>query len=379
MLENQNFINKRIAIIDFLRGFALLGVVISNFMAFKNYSIKNTGINQLLDISEEIFFGPLWILLSFLFGFGFWTLIQKLKAENQNGFWLFGKRMFWLFLIGALNACFFHIDILRDFAALGILLFITPYFSKKGLLFVTIILTICIPILRAYTSSFEFSGMNELKEISSLFISNNFWDVIKYNLKFIYLVQIKNPIYLISVHFEMLCFFLWGVLASRCKVFEDEKFILKISKSIFFFSLIGICLIWMFNHWDKSLMMKFSKIYNLKIAMEMFFATLTTSAVTLIYLSGICKKLFRYVEIYGKMTLTNYLAQSIISLLIFSGIGLGIGKNQPLWIYFLIALFVYIFQLIFSFFWLKRFKLGPVEWIWRSLSAGRILPLKNSA
>lgn len=379
MLENQNFINKRIAIVDFLRGFALLGVVISNFMAFKDYSIKNTGINRLLDISEEIFFGPLWILLSFLFGFGFWALMQKLKAEKQNGFWLFGKRMFWLFLIGIVNACLFHIDILRDFAALGILLLITPYFSKKGLLLLAIILTICIPILRAYTSSFEFSGTNELKEISSLFISNNFWDVIKYNLKFIYIVQIKNPIYLISVHFEMFCFFLWGVLASRHKVFKNEKFIMKFAKGIFFFSLIGICLIWMFNHWDKSLMMKFSKIYNLKIAMEIFFAALTTSAITLIYLSGIFKKLFRYVEIYGKMTLTNYLAQSIISLLIFSGIGLGIGKNQPLWIYFLIALFVYIFQLIFSFFWLKIFKLGPVEWIWRSLSAGRILPLKNSA
>lgn len=369
--EKHSYHINRISIVDFLRGFALLGVVISNFMAFQNQKIHNSGNAYLLKLSEEFFFGPVWVVLSFLFGFGFWTLIYK----RQNHFRSFLNRMFWLFVLGILNACIFHIDILRDFAVVGIFLFITPYLSRKKLFITAILMTVFIPFLRAYTTNLGFTGNESLKEITPLFMSNNIQDVVKYNLKFIYIVQIKYQVYSVSVHFEMFCFFLWGVLANRWRIFEKNKIIYRLTKNIMVTALTGIILIKFLNRYDPYFMVKVSEIYNLKIVEEILCALFTFSFLTQIYLSGILKRLFALIEIYGRMTLTNYLAQSVFSLLIFSGIGLGLGRDQPLWIYFLVAVLTYMLQLVISFYWSTKYQLGPVEWIWRSLSAGKMLPI----
>lgn len=374
MSESQPIKNERIVIIDFLRGFSLLGVVISNYMAFQNIGIKDVEINRFLKIIEEIFCGPQWITLSFLFGFGFWALIHK----QENNFWSFLKRMFWLFLIGIFNACMFHLDILRDFAVLGIFLFMAPYFSKKNLLYLTILMTICIPLLHAYLNV-KYEGYELTKELIPLFISHDFFDVIQYNLEYTYIVQIQNPLYLFATHYEMFCLFLWGVLANRCKVFEDQQTLFKWIKFALAFSIFAMACIWGFNYLNHAQFVSFSRIYSTKIVLEMLCALFAASLIAMIYTTGILKKLFSWITIYGRMTLTNYLAQNIIALLIFSGFGLGIGKNQPLWIYFLLGFVVYVLQLIISVQWSKKYQLGPVEWLWRSLSAGQILPLKKSA
>src|SRR5690606_31910120 len=120
--------------------------------------------------------------------------------KSKNNYAVFLHRMFWLFLIGILNACLFHIDILRDFAVVGIFLGITPYFNKKTLLVFCIVLTVCIPILRVFTSDAGFQRFELLDEISGYWGSPGFWDNIYYNLKYIYIVQIQNPVYSVSVH-----------------------------------------------------------------------------------------------------------------------------------------------------------------------------------
>src|SRR5690606_27754192 len=106
--------NDRIPVVDFLRAFTLLGVAASNYMHFQNQGFHQTGINLWISAIEKIFFGPVWIILSFLFGFGFWSLIEKMKSQNQKLIPMFFKRMFWLFLIGMLNAVFYYGDILRE-------------------------------------------------------------------------------------------------------------------------------------------------------------------------------------------------------------------------------------------------------------------------
>ncbi|MFA7687429.1 MAG: DUF418 domain-containing protein [Moheibacter sp.] len=362
---------KRIAVVDFLRGVCLFGVVVSNFMAFQESGIEKSPIDRFLHVSEEIFFGPVWISLSFLFGFGFWILIQK----SKNNYPVFLQRMFWLFLIGILNACLFHIDILRDFAVVGIFLGITPYFNKKTLLVFCVFLTVCIPILRVFTSDGGFQRFELLDEISGYWGSPGFWDNIYYNLKYIYIVQIQNPVYAVSVHFEMFCFFLWGVLASRYGIFQSEQKFWKTTQFTLIFSLCGILLIWMIYFLMPNFGAQISKIYSLKILMEIFFALFTLAMAALIYRSGFLKQWFGYIEIYGRMTLTNYLLQSVFSFLIFSGSGFGLGLNQPLWVYFILAVSVYLFQVMISAFWSKRFYLGPVEWLWRSLSQRKALPI----
>ena len=77
------------------------------------------------------------------------------------------------------------------------------------------------------------------------------------------------------------------------------------------------------------------------------------------------------------MACTNYLGQSVIGVLLFYGIGLGLGNRVGLLGTELIALGVYGFQIAFSTLWMKHFRFGPVEWVWRMLTYGEVLPLRR--
>ena len=77
------------------------------------------------------------------------------------------------------------------------------------------------------------------------------------------------------------------------------------------------------------------------------------------------------------MACTNYLGQSVIGILLFYGIGLGLGNRVDLLATEAIALGVYAFQIAFSFLWMSHFRYGPVEWVWRMLAYGRRLPLRK--
>jgi uncharacterized protein len=83
----------------------------------------------------------------------------------------------------------------------------------------------------------------------------------------------------------------------------------------------------------------------------------------------------QYFAAAGQMALTNYLMQSILFSLVFYGFGLGlIGQLAPLPC-LLGGIAFYAMQLAASRWWLKRYRFGPCEWLWRSLSYGTRQPM----
>jgi uncharacterized protein len=79
----------------------------------------------------------------------------------------------------------------------------------------------------------------------------------------------------------------------------------------------------------------------------------------------------------GRMALTNYIMQSVIGIFIYYGIGLGLGTKVGPTIYVFIAVVIYLIQLWYSALWLKYFKYGPLEWIWRQLTYGKFIPIRK--
>lgn len=73
------------------------------------------------------------------------------------------------------------------------------------------------------------------------------------------------------------------------------------------------------------------------------------------------------------MALTNYISQSVIGIIIYYGIGFGLGLSQGLYQIELVAIIVFSVQTLFSSLWLRRMKFGPLEWIWRMLTYGHWL------
>ena len=88
------------------------------------------------------------------------------------------------------------------------------------------------------------------------------------------------------------------------------------------------------------------------------------------------RRLIAFLAPVGRMALTNYLLQTVICVFIFYGYGFGQYGNVGAGAATLIALGIFLFQILFSFLWLKYFQYGPLEWIWRQLTYRRRLDLR---
>jgi uncharacterized protein len=78
----------------------------------------------------------------------------------------------------------------------------------------------------------------------------------------------------------------------------------------------------------------------------------------------------------GRMALTNYLLESVVSICLYDGWGLGLVGRLPPSRCVALTLAVFALQVPFSHWWLSRFSFGPAEWLWRSLTYGRAQPLR---
>ncbi len=97
----------------------------------------------------------------------------------------------------------------------------------------------------------------------------------------------------------------------------------------------------------------------------------------LIYMKNRVGKYLSFFAPYGRMALTNYIFQSIIGTSILFGWGLGfLGKIQTSFL-FVIAIILIAFQTIFSKIWLTHFRYGPLEWLWRSATLGKLQSFKK--
>ncbi len=88
---------------------------------------------------------------------------------------------------------------------------------------------------------------------------------------------------------------------------------------------------------------------------------------------------FRRLAAVGRMAFTNYLTQSVICTLLFTGVGFGLyGHLERHELYYVVA-GIWIVQLLWSPWWLARFRYGPLEWLWRSLTYRERQPFRRGS
>ena len=111
---------------------------------------------------------------------------------------------------------------------------------------------------------------------------------------------------------------------------------------------------------------------------QLGFAAVYVACITLLFQRPVWQRLLGVLAPAGRMALTNYLAQTIISLLVFYGFGLGQVSQHGPFACVVICLGIFCVQVLWSHLWLARFRFGPVEWAWRSLTYGKAQPLRRS-
>ncbi|TBO43242.1 DUF418 domain-containing protein [Pedobacter kyonggii] len=378
-------LNQRTMIIDILRGWALLGVVLMNYydffvldkdpVLFKPDSLTD----GLMYFSKTVFAAKSWTMLSLLFGYGFAVLMNNISTKGKNPYTFFMRRMFWLLVLALINSALFFGDILKDYAILGMLLLFFYRSSAKTTFVVSLVLLLIIPALSAFINSLHDTGREDITKLFYLYRSNYLVDVLYFGLKGTYVAQMISKPYLYTVHVVMFCCFLWGFSLYKINFFNAFPTKIKLVKKMFWISLaVTLVLSAYFPIIDK-LKWNVKDYYNIRYWLILSTMLFISSAICWLYISERCKTFFGSLAIMGKMTLTNYMAQNLIGLLIFSGFGLGIWTSMPIGFYLILAIIIYRLQVFFSKWWLSRYNYGPIEWIWRQLSYGKKLPLKKLA
>ena len=381
---NQNLAttpsSQRFAIVDILRAYALLGVAIINYTSFRDWDSEH---GSRLDlylgyIANYVFFRKSALLLSVLFGYGFAVLMDNLKQKGTHVVAFFTKRMFWLFVIAFVNSCFFEGDILKSYAILGVILLLFNRASNKTILSGAIFLLVLVPFSSGYTRfAASMDPVVKVDQLHPLFLSHSMRDVLTYNLTASYVLQFTWAFYAIFVHQVMLCCFLWGMFIHKIRFVENLRSNKKAILRLFWFSIPAFALsAWLTWLTARS---EFLKLYaNFFIVSFLCAMVFFATGIMWLHLAGKLKALFKLMELYGKMTLTNYIMQNVISFFLFSGAGLGIGGSKPYSFYFILAVIIFIVQLFLSKYWLSIFNYGPVEFVWRNLSSQKTLPFKKA-
>lgn len=396
-------LTERHNLLDVLRGFALLGVLLANMVSHSGYFFLSETGKAALDtahtdhivewIEHFLIDGKFYSLFSMLFGIGFALQLKRASELDLNFVSRFRRRLLIMFLFGLMHAVFLYVgDILTVYALTGLFLILFRNSSNKFLLRSAVLFTI-LPLIQyaifwginLYNPPepvVQQEGPRFFDQLILSYQNGTFFEIIQNNIGGLIFGRYPDLIFT-GRFFRVLAMFLVGFYVAKNMLYTNleanRPFIRKV---MIWGALIGIpCNIIL------AMMMTTNAYYNFELLgiIQPLVYAFGVPALCLFYTSAIAlwfsnpdgaKRLMIFAPV-GQLALTNYLMQSLICVFIFMGYGLGLAATLGPFNLTLIALAIYTFQVIFSHVWIKYFRFGPMEWLWRSLTYGKIQPFRK--
>ena len=385
---------QRYVILDALRGLALMGIALANFPEFALWtflSAEEQSAMPTAEIDRVVRFlqyllvdGKFYSIFSMLFGIGFSLILVR------HGRRLFVRRMLLLVLIGFLHLMFIWSgDILLLYAIGGLLLMFFAGLSDKSLLILALSLILipvgldaltefgyidfAAPFYQAWWNEAEAQGINETNFASWL------RDADSYGQMFAFLLQgaYERVWEFVEGHRlpKVVGLFILGYLAGKHRLFACLSK-LPLRKVFFWAALVGIPTSLLYA-WSATDGQPWGRtVHSLLYAVSVIpLATVFVIGVCLVYMHRPNAALFRWLAAPGRMALSCYISHSLIGIVLFYGLGCGLGTTFGLVHIELTALLVFLVQIVVSCIWFRYFRFGPLEWIWRMFTYGRYFPL----
>ncbi|MCY0995842.1 DUF418 domain-containing protein [Myxococcus sp. MISCRS1] len=410
---------ERLALLDTLRGFALCGVFISNtFMWFSGRAFlpkeqleaqftQGSLIDRIIMPAFGILVGGRFItIFSFLFGLGFAVQMGRADARGSDITRLYIRRLVVMLALGLSHLyLIWYGDILSNYALLGFWLLLFRKRDDRTILGWAIALLVVGPLLTTFVlklpqllaatpeaaaalakAQSERSAALKVALFPS-FTDGSWWDVVKAGATF-HRVEFLHIMVLHSV--GLLGRFLLGFYVGRRRLFHDAAQHLPLFRRLLYGALAMGVVGGGVGAVVQQLVIR--KILDpdalpawlpfaltpIRTMGEIGFAATYVLAITLLFQRSTFQRILSVLAPVGRMALTNYLSQSVISVLVFYGYGLGLfGKLAPS-LCILYCLGVFAVQIVFSHLWLSRFRFGPMEWVWRSLTYGKAQPMRKA-
>ena len=416
----------RITALDVLRGVALLGILLMNitgfgldFWAYVDPTVQggSTGYNLYVWVMNNMFFeGTMRAMFSMLFGVGMVLMTSRMirKGGGIEVADIYYRRTIWLLIFGVIHGylILWTGDILYAYGLFGLFLFPFRNTDARKLIAAAALLTLGGMALGAYDYNQKMKYYEQYQQAQAyekeedvpkeILEGKEAWVALVDEMKpsaekvqentesmhkgYIDLVLFLAPInrFMQSTFnydynpWDVLAMMLLGMALFKLRVITAERS----KKAYLLMILIGYGLGLSVNYYETRLILEsgFSIPSFYKAGMTYPVGRIAVSfghigLVMLFCKLGIISFLRKSLAAVGRMALTNYIMHSVICAFVFTGIGFSLyGKLQRYELYY-VVISIWIFQLIASPIWLRYFRFGPLEWVWRTLTYKQRQPL----
>jgi uncharacterized protein len=392
--------STRVHIIDALRGIALFGILAVNIQSAA-WSLGGPTLGQFDEMTTTLdrvallltaFFleFKFYPIFCFCFGYGFAVQSRKWIARGQDAGALFIRRLSFMLLFGIFHGIFLWFgDILARYAITG---FILRYSIRKGpraliraiivwaiiVVIATLMLSSLISV--ATSSADEIATMNAaaMKEVAAaktIYTTGNYLDITRQRATDFFAIT-SSFFYILP---QIMLLFLLGALTSQMgwlKVSAQSPHKHRVLlKRIFLFTLavgLPINIAYTMKSWSMAHAFTIeTSLFDLFIStLVPIFAFVYVAGFALIADTWLGRSLVALFAPAGKIALTNYIFQSLAMSFLLYGYGYGLGARLRQGELLLVAIAIYIFQLALSHVYLRVYRQGPLEWIWRRWTNG---------
>ena len=419
--------SERITAIDTLRGVAVLGILVMNIYAFA-MPFAAYGNPLLMGGTEPwnlgtwfathiLFDQKFMTIFSMLFGAGLIIMWERAAARDARFGPIFYRRQFWLLAIGAVHAYFIWFgDILFSYAATGMLIFLFRKMRPKTLIIIACVM-LPVPLLSSQLNAVYVNKMQaEIVEIEASIAAGEElseeqaatkeeWDAMAVFLApseetvradveaylgdYAGIVSHRTPLVLVMQTSSLLFFLIWrvGGLMLIGMAFVKLGILTGKRDRGFYRKMLGLgyglglpLTIW--SAYDLNAH-GFDALYAFQTGIiwnyvgSILVACGHIALVMLIVKHAVWPHLMARFTAVGRMALTNYLMHSVVLTTIFYGYGFGLYGEIPRLAQMGFVAVILAMQLWLSPVWLHRYRFGPVEWLWRSLTYMQAQPMKR--
>ena len=388
-MENRIQKTPRIELVDALRGFAVMAILLVHNVEHFIFPVYPTDSPEWLNVLDKgtfdavfaLFGGKAYAIFALLFGFTFYIQCENQRRKGKD----FGYRFLWrlVLLVGfaTLNAAFFPGgDVLLLFAIMGLVLFVARNWSDKAVLAAAIFFTLQ-PVewyhylMSLVDSSYQLPdyGVGPMYDVvAEATKSGNFWDFIGCNVT---LGQKASLMWAVGAGriLQTAGLFLIGFYIGRKQLFVVDR--LKLGFWIKTLIISAVCFSPL-QSW-RNMMMECNTMIQQTVGtvfdmwQKLSFTFVLVSSFVLLYQNKSFQQRVSNLRFYGRMSLTNYVSQSIIGAIIYFPFALYLAPYCGYFVSLLIGFVVFFAQVMFCKWWFKGHKQGPLESLWHWWTWGK--------
>ena len=375
----------RLAWLDALRGSALFGILLLHAIEHWDFSSNPKNPAPWLktlntwthDTGFFLFGGKAYAIFALLFGVSFFLILERWSKEGTR----FTARFLWrlgvLGIFGYLYGLIYCGDVLLIIALLGVPLVFLHRLSTRALAWVSILLVLQIPTLidaarLLLEPGFKIPPPNHwaiYRLLFPVYRDGSFLDVTAIN---VWQGQLARLWWTLESgrYTQMLGLFVWGLLLGRAGVLGDRARCLRLAKRALLWGLLGFAIFYTIKLNLRGWGLKATRPYVFDSLVSAY-CNLAQMAVwaggfLLLYQWTKAAAVLRLFAPTGRMSLTCYVTQGLIGVPLFYGYGFGLHRHLGPFYSVLVGVAIFVVQTVAADAWLKRFRHGPLEWLWRA-------------